>query len=167
MDIAVLNNILHSDAKALGACDKVMGQWQGLYDIPTLIALFVHNQEFCIAHDFPSIDFIKSNFNVEERTENGVYLNDKVAVHGYSGTLITMGNSKGFVLADGYDAITIYARHNSDLHISCKGFSKVFIRAYDNCKLNIEQGEMSKVYVYRYGEKSIIKTDGDIIFHQK
>lgn len=167
MGIETLNDVLYKDAKKLGACDKVMGKWQGLYNMPMLIALFKSNQEFCIEKDFPSVEFIQTNTRVDERTKDGLFVNDKVTVHDYSGTIVTLGNSCGFIIADSYDVQTLYIRHNSDLHISCKGFAKLYINVYDNAKVTIEQSEMGKVYVYRYGEKSKIETEGDIIFHQK
>jgi len=167
MDISVINSTLYKDAKNLGACDKVMGKWQGLYSIDDLMALFNHNQEFCIQHQFPNNEFLKTVSSVAERNKNGMFVDDKVSVHNFDGLMTILGDSSGYVLCDSFNALTVYVRHNADITFSCKGFSRVFIKVHDNCKVHIEQSDMSKVYVYKYGENAKISYDGDIIFRQK
>lgn len=143
---------LKQQAVGLGLCT----QWQGEWGQPTdneLIQKYIRGIDFCIEHNYPSNDYIKSNFDVESLHRNGIFVDETINVgrNNPQRILVFNGRCVGSINVDGFSCRTIYIRGDSCINITAKGFSRTFIRVYDNARVNVIVNGGAKAFVYRYG----------------
>ncbi len=157
-----LSNDLKKEAIGLGLCEQWTAEW-GNPDKDELVDKYVRGIDFCIEHDYPTVECIKANFSgVMEG--HGVFADNILNLLNRSIAIIN-GECEGVINYDGYNTGRIYIRHKSDIHIITKGNSKVFISIYDDSKVTIECSDNAKVYVYKYGG-SVVFT-GNVIVRNK
>lgn len=121
---------------ALGMCDKFQSKWENgeQKSVKELCRLFHAGQDFCIEHDFPSVDDILS-FG-DSPKEYGVYATDGVSK--YQTSVVAVGNAVVDVyVSDSVCDIT--ARHNSSIRLHLRGKSLCYVSAHDNCRIFVEE----------------------------
>ena len=139
---------LKEKAISLGLCKEWTEEWKK-ENLDSLCEKYAKGIDFCIEHDYPSIEYMKEHFDGIMQKHN-IYVNDifeDVNIR----KIIINGTSIGSLLYDSFSVGKIYLRHYSRLKLKVKDNAKVFIFIYDDSFVEIENGDNSKVYVYKYG----------------
>lgn len=143
-----LNTILREKAIGEGLCRQWQSEWNRDMDKDELVEMFQRGQDFCVEHDYPSLDFIRENFTEDELARNNVYLDFPVSGRIGNGTYIFLGECGGEVRVRRWCAATLWVRHECRIKVVAEEFSKVFIRLYDNAEVEVDKSEDSKVRIF-------------------
>ena len=157
-----LSNTLKNRAILLGLCTEWTDGW-GNPDKQELIDKYLHGIDFCIKHDYPSVEFIKKHFEKELLHKNNIFVDEEVHERNLNHIAVFNGKCRGMLMFDGMVCCDIYVRHDSEITIDCTRMSKVFINLYDNAKVKVMQKDVASVYVYKHGENCSVETDGDVM----
>lgn len=143
-----LNAILKRDALALGMCEKWSKEWDRSWNDMEFCERFKSGQDFCIAHDYPALDFIRKYFDGGELSRFGVYV-DRLPEGGElrNGTYVFLGECEGSVSVPRWGAVVIYARHCSRLRVTAGDFSRVTVRLYEASEVDVESSESAIVRI--------------------
>ena len=164
MDYGSLNRLLRDEARDYGLCDQWYDGWELDCTREELICKYLRGIDFCILHDYPSLDFIRENFPLYQLHANGIYLDDSMDVD-CSGMLVSLGSSNLRITISGYVSCPLYLRHDSVVDVKVSGGARVFIECYDRVRLSIDCGIDSKVFVYRYGGS--VSFVGNVLIREK
>lgn len=130
-------------------------QWQAEWGTPTtkdLCDKFIRGIDFCIKHNYPSIDYMDKHFKGKVE-QYGIYINEEAISQGQS-DIIANGNSKIDVYAPA--VCDIYVRHNSHIRLRVPRNGFVYVSMFDNCTLEVvEKGENAEICVSLYGGEII------------
>lgn len=142
-----LREILKTQAESLKACKK------GLRDLPStpqgLIERWKQNLDFALANDFPSLDFIKANFDAQLLHDNQIYVDEHLNLSDApNGVYVLNGECSGTIHFREWAAATVYVRHNSKINIIAEDFAKVFVRVYDEADARVCEIDYAVVRVY-------------------
>ena len=143
-----LNKKLRDKAVLNGLCPEWQGDWKENKSKEDLIEMYKRGIDFCIDHDYPSVKFIKSNFDDSVLNSHGVYIDQEVNLENPDGVII-LRDCTGQVNFDRYSTADIYLIE-SDVRINASGFSRVSVNIHD-CKPHLKQSENAKVYAYLHG----------------
>lgn len=142
---------LKEKARSIGLCDQWYKEWGDSNDCVSLIDKFVAGQDFCIEHNFPSLEDIERLFTRDELRSCGVYLNEKDVLVESSCRAIVLGDSS-IRLDYGYlDVADIYIRHNSSAEIHVDADALVYINIYDNASVHVVSKGIHPPHVYVHG----------------
>lgn len=164
MEEKKLNETLREQARGFGLCDKWYDGWDRRSSEQELIDKYLKGIDFCIKHDYPTLSFIKENFNHKRLLMNGIFVDESVDTSNVQ-TLVLLGNSSGVSRYDGLHVGNIYLRHTSQLTVEASDSAKVFIEAWENCKLRVVATGSSKVFVYWHGGE--VTKQGNVIIRDK
>lgn len=143
---------MRKEAVGLGLCGKWQEKWTKDTDVDGMLDMFVDGQDFCIKHDWPSVDVLKKYGGGRLRA-HGVYADEEFEARNVR-TVIAVGGCKGMVTADDRQVTTVYARHGSKVRIEAKGEARVFVMLYDEAGVEVESKDNARVFVYRHGKKT-------------
>ena len=149
-----LNTVLRDQARELGLCDEWYGGWKNETK-QQLIEKYLKGIDFCIKHDYPSLDFIERNFDEETLIENGIFVNHYIEAEN-TRMVVALGNSSGSLRYNGVCSCEVYVRHNSEVDITAADGAKVFVEVYEQGKIHITSSGAAKVFVYKHG--------GDVVY---
>lgn len=138
---------MKKEAVVLGLCGKWQEKWTKDTDVDGMLDMFVKGQDFCIMHDWPSVEVLK-RYGGERLRKHGVYADEEFEAYNIP-TLIAVGKCKGTLTVDGRHVMSAYVRHKSRLRIEAKGEARVFVEVYDEAEVEIEKDGDTKVFVYR------------------
>ena len=145
----ILNEELRNRAIECGLCAKWQTEWDSNRTPQELIEMWKRGIDFGIAHDFPSNDFIKSNFDRTLLHKNLIFVDEYLNLEDApSGVYVINGNCRGTLRFRDWNVATIYLRHNSEINIIAEGESKVFVKQYDYSMVAICELEEAVVRVY-------------------
>lgn len=147
----------------MGFCVKFQELWREDFTRTELIDLYRRGIEFCIEHDWPSVEFIKNHFERDMLREGRVYVDDDFGVvNGESGVYVFNGTSNGTVEFGRFETATIYVRHSSNVVINARGLSRVFVEVYDDSSVTINQKDSAVAFVYVRSGNATLKTNGNV-----
>lgn len=139
--------VLKEIGHAQGMCAKFYDKWDDSVDMEDMLTMFKKGQDFCIENDYPSLDFIRENFDRKVLAKHGIYLDADLSLDiSKSGVYIFLGDCKGRVCFRDWCVADVYLRHNSDLYVESLGMSKVYVSLYDNSRM---RGYRERVYDHR------------------
>jgi transcription elongation factor GreA len=135
---------LKSEAVSLGLCQEWTKDWED-EDKSSLVEKYVAGIDFCIEHNYPSLAFMKENFDGVMQ-KYGVFAMEEFSVFNRTfidinhGCIGSAKNNSHFD-TDGYvrgnSVVDIVAMDNSSFHISVYDTSVLNVRCYDNSKVYI------------------------------
>lgn len=160
-----LGKKLKLQAESLGACEKGLDNLEKLNE-QELVNRYIHFIDFAIDMNWPSNEFIKSNFDQELLHKNNVYVDEFVERRNARQVVVVQGRCTGNLLYDGMTCADVYVRHESEVTIDCSRLSKVFISVYDNAKVKVVQRDGASVYVYLHGDACAVSTEGDVMLRK-
>lgn len=132
-----------------------------------LIEKALHGMNFVCKNDFPSLDFIKQNFNADQLRDNNFFIDKEVHRRNTGRVVALNGCCRGMLLYDGYSVADVYIRHDCDVTIDVKDCAKVFVMLYDRANVKIRQGDMARVYVYKNGDSCGVETEEEVIVRER
>ena len=127
-----LQEQLKEEAIALGACEEGIASW-GEPGINELCEKYFKYEDFCIQHDWPSVDLL-SELNDPAIGENGIFVNTHGSCVSKQNMAFLRG-SKMIVLVKCPCSITV--RHNAEVEIRLEVGELCYISMHDDCKVKI------------------------------
>lgn len=116
--------------------------------------LYIRGIDFCIKNDYPTLDFLRTNFK-GKCEPYGVYVDDEVVEKNRKDVVLN-GDCKAMLEYDGFAVSNIYIRHNSKASVNVGDHAIVTIDIFDNSYLAIAvAGKYAKVLVNVYGKATV------------
>lgn len=144
-----LNTELRQQAVDLGLCAKWQRGWTSDKDPQELVEMWKKGIDFALLHDYPSNDFIKSNFDRELLHRNLVYVDEHIDLkNAPNGIYVLNGECTGTLWFNSWAAATVYVRHSSQVTIIADDSAKVFVRLYDEADAEIMELDEAVIKVY-------------------
>lgn len=145
----VKNKELRDKAIELGLCDQWQGLWSNDWNDSKMIAKFKEGIDFCLAKDFPSVEYIKSHFNKQELRNGGVFVDDKRSVLN-ARMIVVRGLSDITARYNGNTVAEVYVTDNSKLRLYAKNHCHVILHILGNTQVYISQEDDAKVLAIRH-----------------
>lgn len=142
-----LNAVLKQQAVGLGLCEKWTQEWDHSYDDWEFCQKFKSGQDFCIKHEYPSLDFVRKYFQKSELMKFGVFVDDLPVRKLENGTYVCLGDCEGTLEFPRWGTALVYIRHSCRIKISAGDFARVRIKVYDNAEVETETGENAIVRI--------------------
>lgn len=152
---------LANAAKKKGICKEWFNNMKGLDDKEALIEMYVKGIDFCLANDFPSNDYIRTNF-AGKMEAYGVHLDEFLNTVN-DRRVVALGNCLGRIEVNRFGVSEVFVKHESDLVIVAKDNSFVMIDMFDSTKLKVIASEDAKVCINHYGGDLITEKSDDAI----
>ena len=130
-------------------CDKFRDTW-GEPTIEDLCDKYFRGQDFCIEHDWPSLEFLDANLK-GQTSPFGIFINEsgKVTNNRY---VALLGNSIVTMESNVSSDVTI--RHNSTLFLRAKKNTFVYVSIHDDAELVVVSREPgARIYCSHFGGK--------------
>lgn len=159
MERTELNRVLRDRAVEHGLCEKWRDEWDDGTTVSELIGKYVRGIDFCIAHDYPSVPFIRENFSDKVLRGNGIFVDAEFRADNLP-TTVAIGKSSGRVRVIGRKSANVYVRHSSKATIRAMRGARVFVEVYDDANVTVTADAESKAFVYRHGGS--VETGGDV-----
>lgn len=151
---------LKNDGINKGLCHLWQMKLKPGLNVDELAKLYVRGIDFCIINDYPTLDFIRTNFK-GKCEQYGVFVDDEERSIRNLPDVVMNGNCKAMMEYDGYTVSRIYVRHNSKVSVNVSDYAMVTIDAFDNADLVIAvAGKDAQIMVNMYGN-SKVKCIGD------
>lgn len=158
-----LNKELRDEAVGYGLCKQWQGDWLDDKSQQELITMYKDGLDFCIENNYPSITYIKKNFDKALLRKNLIFVDEDVTgMCGKNGIYVLNGGCSGSVEFKGFTVATLYVRHTSEITVNVRHLAKVFISVYDKAKVSVTHTGAAKVYVYRRGYDTTVSVDSDV-----
>ncbi len=146
-----LSILLRNQARDMGLCNKWFSEWADESAPHTLIDKFKRGLDFCIERNWPSVKFIRSNFDSALLHNNLIYIDEHINLsEAPSGIYVINGDCSGTLMFKAWAAATIYVRHTSNIKIIADDFSKICLRLYDESDAEVVAIEGSSVKLHDY-----------------
>lgn len=147
-----LSDICKEKAVSLGLCDQWQQEWEDNSSKEVLIEKYLRGIDFCLKHNYPSVDFIKEKFG-ETINSFGIYADENALIVN-SHMSVLLGDTNASVLMQGIVG-EIYVRHQSVLELVASNNAKVWVNTLDFTTVRIWCDETSKVFLHNYGDAKI------------
>lgn len=155
-----LSVTMRDEAIGLGLCKQWTEEW-GEADRHAMCEKFVNGLDFCIKHNWPSVDVIKNEFG-DVMHEHGIYADESIHISG-EGTIVLNGSCDGSVSFAGMTVGNLYVRHDCDIRVRVKDYAYAHISVYDNASVSVACEVTAKCFVYHYGGNIKVKGKNVII----
>lgn len=142
---------LKQDGIEKGLCRLWQMKLKSGLSVAELSDLYIRGINFCVSEDYPTLDFMRSNFR-GQCEPYGIYIDDEVTGVSNIKDAVLNGDCKAMLEYDGVSVSRIYARHNTQASVNVSDDALVTIDAFDNSKLVIAtSGKNAMVIVNLYG----------------
>lgn len=145
---------IKQDGIAKGLCRLWQMKLKPGLGVDSLAELYIRGIDFCIKNDYPTLDFLRTNFK-GKCEDYGVYVDDEVVEKNRKDVVLN-GGCKAMLEYDGFVVSNIYIRHNSKASVNVGDHAIVTIDIFDNSYLAIAvAGKYAKVLVNVYGKATV------------
>ena len=151
--------ILKTQISSQSPCEEGLERFNKSSD-NDLILLFFKYIDFCLAKNWPDIEFIKQ---VPGIIEAGIYPDRKLIRHNPK-QVVALGKSDIELMFTDYAVSRVCVKHDSVVYIKASGNSVVIVDALDNAQVHVKAYDQAKVHVNLYANaietgatKTIIK----------
>lgn len=135
-------------------CDEWYDAWKDDSNIDVLLEKYIRGFDFVAKNDYPSLEFSRKVFSKEDLHRHNIYLDDNIQIdEGMNGYYVFLGDSVGRICIDGFKAVTIYIRHNSNIEIKATNGARVFVFLYDESIASFESDEYSVIKTFDKKER--------------
>ena len=132
-------------------CDEWYNEWKDNTSIDELLEKYIKGFDFAVKNDYPSLEFCRKMFDKNDLHRHNIYLDENVNIEdANNGYYVFIGNSKGDIIIDGFKAVTIYVRHDSNINVRAFNGAIVTVFYYDSSSGNTISDDYSRI-------KSIVK----------
>lgn len=152
---------LKTKAVELGLCT----QWQNGWGAPTkeqLVEKYIKGLDFCIEHDYPSVAYMKRNFDGIMQ-KMGVFADDTIAEYISTPTrrtIVINGHSDGKIECKEYSVVAVYVRHSSNIEVVVCDRANIMVFVYDSANVSVKNIGVGRATVIQYGGR--VKTQGEV-----
>ncbi len=129
-------------------CNEWFGEWKDDSSIDDLLDKYVRGIDFCIENDYPTLDFIRENFNRDDLHRHNIYIDEVVDVCAKSGSYVFLGTCSGRIRTSGFSVVVCYLRHDSNISVVSDDMSKVFVSIYESAKCETDSLDASTIKCY-------------------
>lgn len=144
-----LSNELAKQAKKKGICQDWYNDLRTTQDKEKLLDLYIRGIDFCLSNDYPSNEYIRSNF-VGIMGRHGIHLDENISIASER-RVIALGKCYGNVETNNYDTCEVFVKHDSEIVVTANGNSFVMVDVFDNGRLSVTAHGNAKVCVNHYG----------------
>jgi hypothetical protein len=148
---AIKNKELRDKAVNLGLCDQWQGLWSKDWDDRKMIERYKEGIDFCLANDFPSVEYIKSHFSKEELRKGGLFMDDKHSVLNAK-MIVVRGRSDITARYNGNTVAEVYITDVSKLRLYAKNHCHVVLHILGDAQVEIEQEDDATVLAIRHSK---------------
>jgi len=156
-----ISELLLKEAIKYNLCQPWQDNWKG--DLDSLMSMYKRGIDFCVEHDYPSLDIIRRYLKGKTEDYN-VFIDAESEVSVYSDTVIVLGDSKIKLWVADYGVVSLYLLHSAEVTVICGPHSSISVETYNDSKLKVRQ--TSKVSVFRYDD-SVVEGDNLKLFNRK
>ena len=156
-----ISNLLLEKAIALNLCQPWQDAWND--DFSALMNMYKRGMDFCIEHDYPSLEVLRQHLKGKTEPYN-IFIDSDSEVDIYSDTAVVLGDSLVKINVVDYGVLSLYVRHNSKVIVYGGGHSIINIETYENSIVELENAHNVNVYQY---DNSIATGEGVIIHKRK
>lgn len=145
-----LNTVLKEQAVGLGLCDEWTREWDHDLDDYEFCDRFKRGQDFCIKHEYPSLDVIRRCFDSASLAKFGVFVDslESSPMRMYAnGTYVLLGDCSGTMRFPRWSCAVVYVRHDSRIRIEAGEFARISVRLYDNAEVEIAGNESAVINI--------------------
>lgn len=160
-----LSDRMKGEAVNLGLCARWTQEWEDDTTKDAMVEKFVNGIDFCIKHDWPSVEVMKKDFG-DVIHNHGVYADEAVRLTNPY-TVILNGRCDASMTCDMFAVTNIYVRHSSKLNIVVKDRASVHISVYDNAEVDIKTYGDARCFVFKYGGKVTTGGSGKITVRER
>lgn len=160
-----LSDRMKGEAVNLGLCAQWTQEWEDDTTKDAMVEKFVNGIDFCIKHDWPSVEVMKKDFG-DVIHNHGVYADEAVRLTNPY-TVILNGRCDASMTCDMFAVTNIYVRHSSKLKIVVKDRASVHISVYDNAEVDIKTYGDARCFVFKYGGKVNTGGSGKITVRER
>ena len=144
-----LNIKLREMAREVGLCDEWYSKWSDDDTIDMCCERFIRGHDFSVKENWPPLDFIRENFNIHDLHRHNIYLDEGIIIdEAQNGYYIFLGDCKATLVADGFKAVTVYCRHDSEVNVRAMNGARVFVTYYDQSSGVCKSDDWSNVRRY-------------------
>lgn len=150
---------LKQDGISKNMCRNGQIEFEKCLNIKQLSALFFKDIDFCIGHDFPTLDFFRNNFK-GLCEPYGIYIDDNVEINNQRNIALN-GNCSALLEYDVCGVYQVYIRHTSQVSIVADAYTHIVIDIFDDAYLAISTvGEHSQADVNVHSKRAVIECLG-------
>lgn len=170
-NLCQINNELRSSAIAHGLCAKWQRDWKEVWDFNTLAKKYLMGIDFCFKHEYPSNEYILSNFEQSFRRSVGIIVDDNYSLLNPEVCAI-MGSSNAKVRTNSNTVSSIWIKDNAEVTLIARGRSSQHVHVFGNVKINVEDCETNaEVLIFRHSDKVEVtpyeKPVGNVLIHEE
>ena len=118
--------------------------------------------DFCIDREWPSCDWILSNFDKSELRNKGVFIKEATSKIVLDSGVSVIRESVGEIEISKNSVVTLHCQSNQLLTIRVHKGARLFLHLHNSPCIVIADEPIASAKVYRYDEVSTVKTDGNI-----
>lgn len=167
LNIEQINATLKAKAVELGLCEQWQQMWNGIWDRPMMIAKYKEGIDFCLKNNFPTNDFIASNFTKQSLRKGGVFINDKYSVLNER-VAVVRGNSEIIARYNGMAVSELYVADASVAYVFAKNNSHVIVHLLGNAEITASQNDRSTIVAIKHSKTcSVIPAQGSITIKEE
>ena len=104
-----LNSELRGHAVSYGLCTQWQGDWQNNKSQQELIGMYIRGIDFCIEHDYPTVEYIKGNFDRSLLHQKHIFVEEPVT-GANNGAYVLSGKCSGKFSFSKFTAATLHLR---------------------------------------------------------
>lgn len=170
-NLGQINQELRSFAISHGLCSKWQKEWENDWSFDTLAQRYLMGIDFCFKHEYPSNEYLLSNFEQSFRRSVGIIVDDNYSLLNPEVCAI-MGNSKAKVRTNSNTVSSIWIKDNAEVILIARGRSSQHVHVFGNAKINVEDCETNaEVLIFRHSDKVEVtpyeKPVGNVIIHEE
>lgn len=155
---------LTGELKRMGLPNHLCDPWQQMLDDArdkeTLVRMYLRGIDFCLAYDYPGIDYMKRHFK-GMCEPFGVFVDEPVQVCN-ADKVVAVGGCVGTVDYDGYEVGQVFVKHDSRLAVIAAGNALVTVDCFDRSTVDVLAKGSALVTVYRYGDAVVNVCGGNV-----
>lgn len=141
---------LLNDAIKAGLCKEHTIAWNKDWTLEDLVAYYKANPDWCLERHYPSIEYLRKNFDNETTKDLGVYVDGFITIRAVLLSYVFNGSRVGMIVDRG--AVRVYLGLKSIAKFIVKDGADLTIDYYDDSEVEVELQGSATCTIYRYGE---------------
>ncbi|QEL01587.1 hypothetical protein FKG96_12475 [Olivibacter sp. LS-1] len=144
---------LAKEAQKKGICSPGMKKILQSNDKEALLNYYIEGLDFCMEHDFPSKDYLKTQGG-DLLALKGIYIDEDIAPVN-NRMLVLLGKCKVHVVANEYSVMDVFVKHDSTVQLYANDHSFVRVDCFDTVNVRIHASGNAKIVVNVYGSAKV------------